>query len=120
MALAADFREIVESLPADWTDLEVDFRLDDESRYIDASVEMTLVNAKPYSEADWHWRVAVANGFGHAAAPETVLGLFERMDAAGFTGQLRLAEVREGRVEVVQMWGRPESVREEFRVRRSQ
>ena len=25
-----------------------------------------------------------------------------------------------GRVEVVQMWGRPESVREEFRVRRAQ
>ena len=29
------------------------------------------------------------------------------------------AEVREGRAEVVQMWGRPESVREEFRQRRS-
>jgi hypothetical protein len=27
--------------------------------------------------------------------------------------------MREGRSEVVQMWGRPESVREEFRERRS-
>jgi hypothetical protein len=32
---------------------------------------------------------------------------------------MRLREVREGRAEVVQMWGRPESVREEFRQRRS-
>ena len=120
MALAKDFRDILDSLPSDWTDLEVDFRLDDESRYIDASVEMSLINARPYSRADWHWRISVAQGFGHAAAPETVLALCERMDAAGFTGRLHLAEVREGRVEVVEMWGRPESVREEFRVRRSQ
>ena len=32
---------------------------------------------------------------------------------------MQLREVREGRSEVVQMWGRPESVREEFRERRS-
>jgi hypothetical protein len=32
---------------------------------------------------------------------------------------MALREVREGRAEVVQMWGRPESVREEFRERRS-
>ena len=31
-----------------------------------------------------------------------------------------LREVRSGRVEVTQMWGRPESVREEFRRRRAQ
>ena len=35
------------------------------------------------------------------------------------SGELQVAEVREGRSEVVQMWGRPESVREEFRQRRS-
>ena len=32
---------------------------------------------------------------------------------------MQVREVREGRSEVVQMWGRPESVREEFRQRRS-
>jgi len=31
-----------------------------------------------------------------------------------------LREVRTGRIEVTQMWGRPESVREEFRRRRAQ
>jgi hypothetical protein len=42
-----------------------------------------------------------------------------RLDADGVTGELALRETREGRAEVVQMWGRPESVREEFRVRRA-
>jgi hypothetical protein len=32
---------------------------------------------------------------------------------------MQLREVREGRAEVVQMWGRPESVRQEFRERRA-
>ena len=82
MALAKDFRDILDSLPSDWTDLEVDFRLDDESRYIDASVEMSLINARPYSRADWHWRISVAQGFGHAAAPETVLARWSRCGAA--------------------------------------
>jgi hypothetical protein len=45
--------------------------------------------------------------------------VLERLDGEGVVGELRMAEVREGRSEVVQMWGRPESVREEFRQRRS-
>jgi hypothetical protein len=32
---------------------------------------------------------------------------------------MRLREVREGRAEVVPTWGRPESVREDFRRRRA-
>jgi hypothetical protein len=78
------------------------------------------VNAQPYSKSDWHWCIPVAHSFGHAAAAETVEGVLEKLDSEGYTGEIRLAEVREGRVEVVQMWGRPESVREEFRTRRSQ
>jgi predicted alpha/beta hydrolase family esterase len=61
----------------------------------------------------------VAHSFGHAAAAETVGGVLAKLDEAGVRGELRVAEVREGRSEVVQMWGRPESVREEFRQRRS-
>lgn len=119
MALAQDFQEVLDSLPDDWTDLEFDLRIDDESRYIDAAVRMSFINAQPYSRADWHWRVAVAHSFGRAAAPETVRGVLEKLDAEGFAGELQMREVREGRSEVVQMWGRPESVREEFRQRRS-
>lgn len=119
MALAQDFQEVLDSLPADWTDLEFDLRIDDEDRYIDASVHLSMINAQPYSRAEWHWRVPVAQSFGKAAAPQTVRGVLTRLDDEGFTGELALREVREGRSEVVQMWGRPESVREEFRQRRS-
>ncbi len=119
MPLAADFKRILEALPPDWTDLEVDLRIDNESEYVDTAVALSEVNAQPYSHADWHWRLLVAHSFGHAAAAETVGGVLERLDEAGVNGEMRVAEVREGRSEVVQMWGRPESVREEFRQRRA-
>lgn len=119
MALADEFQEIVDSLPEDWTDLELDLRIADEERYVEAAVLLSNVNAQPYSEADWHWRLLVAHSFGHAAAAETVRGTLAQVDAAEIEGELRLREVREGRAEVVQMWGRPESVREEFRRRRN-
>ena len=119
MPLADDFQLVLDSMPPDWTDLELDLRIDDESRYVDAAVALSQVNARPYSEADWDWSLPVAHSFGHAAAAETVRGVLATLDAEGVGGEMRLREVREGRAEVVQMWGRPESVREEFRQRRS-
>ncbi|MET0305593.1 MAG: hypothetical protein ABW196_05120 [Solirubrobacterales bacterium] len=119
MSLAADFKQVLDALPPDWTDLEVDLRIDDESQYIDTAVALSQVNAQPYSEADWHWRLLVAHSFGHAAAAESVVGVLQKLDGEGVTGEMQVREVREGRSEVVQMWGRPESVREEFRQRRA-
>lgn len=119
VSLAADFQRIVDALPPDWTDLEVDLRIEDESRYIDAAVAVSQVNAQVYSRAEWHWRLLIAHSFGHAAAPETVRGVLEKLDEQGVAGEMRVAEIREGRTEVVQMWGRPESVRQEFRQRRA-
>jgi hypothetical protein len=117
--LADDFQQVLDSLPPDWTDLELDLRIEDESLYIDTAVALSQVNARPYSKAEWHWRLLVAHSFGHAAAAETVKGVLAKLDAEGVAGEMALREVREGRAEVVQMWGRPESVREEFRERRS-
>jgi hypothetical protein len=119
VALADDFQQVLDSLPSDWTDIVCDLRLADESQYVDAAVLLTQVNAQPYSEADWHFRVNVAHSFGHAAAAETVKGTFALLDGEGIAGELVVRDVREGRAEVVQMWGRPESVRREFRARRS-
>ena len=119
MALAGDFQDVLDSLPPDWTDLVLDLRIDDEDLYIDTAVALSQVNAQPYSKADWHWRIPVAHSFGHAAAAPTVKGVLGKLDESGVTGVLRLTDVREGRAEVVQMWGRPESVRDEFRQRRS-
>jgi hypothetical protein len=119
VSLATDFQEVLDAMPSDWTDLELDLRIDDESRYVDTAVALSQVNAQPYSQADWDWRLLVAHSFGHAAAAETVKGVLAKLDAEGVSGEMQLREVREGRAEVVQMWGRPESVREEFRERRS-
>ncbi len=119
MSLAADFQQVLHSMPPDWTDLELDLRIADESRYVDTAVALSQVNAQPYSKADWDWRLIVAHSFGHAAAAETVKGVLAKLDADGVSGEIQVREVREGRAEVVQMWGRPESVREEFRERRS-
>ncbi len=120
MGLAATFQQIVDSLPDDWTDLELDLRIADESRYIDAAVYLVTCNAQPYSKHDWHWRLLVAHRFGHAASAPTVHGALKLLDDAGIAGELALREARSGRVEVTQMWGRPESVRQEFRRIRSQ
>jgi hypothetical protein len=119
MPLADEFQEIVDSLPSDWTDLELDLRVD-ESRYIDAATLVLQMNAQPYSHHDWHWRILVAHQFGHAAAAPTVHGALKLLDDAGIRGELVLRDLRSGRVETVQMWGRGESVRQEFRRVRSQ
>jgi hypothetical protein len=118
MALAEDFDAVVQTLPDDWTDLELDLRIADETRYVDAAVLLSRVNAQPYSRAEWHWRINVAHRFGHAAAPETVKGVLGRLDRERIRGELRVRDAQEGRAEVVQMWGRPESVRRDFERRR--
>jgi len=120
MALADTFSEIVGSLPDDWTDLELDLRIDDERRYIDAACYLVTCNAQPYSRHDWHWRLLVAHRFGHAAAAPTVHGALKLLDDAEIAGELVVREQRAGRVEVTQMWGRPQSVRDEFKRSRAQ
>jgi hypothetical protein len=120
MALAEDFKEIVDSLPEDWTDLELDMRIADEHRYVEAALYVATCNARPYSKHDWHWRLLIAHSFGHAAAAPTVHGALRLLDQAGIEGELAVRETRSGRVEVTQMWGRPQSAREEFRRLRAQ
>jgi len=115
MSFAGTFEQIVASQPDDWTDIEFDLRIAEESRYVDAAVYLTTCGATPYSKHDWHWRVAVAHHFGHAASAPTVHGALGLLDAAGIEGEIAVRETRAGRAEVTQMWGRPYSVREEQR-----
>jgi hypothetical protein len=119
MGLAEDFQEILDVLPSDWTDLELDVRVD-ESQYLDAATLMVTCNAQPYSNHDWHWRVLCAHQFGHAAASSAVHASLHHLDQAGIRGEIALREVRVGRVEVTHEWGRPESVNREFRRLRAQ
>ena len=120
MTLADTFQAIIDELPDDWTDLEFDLRIADERRYVDAAVMLVTCNAQPYSKAEWHWRVIVAHRFGHAAAVPAVHLALKLLDDAGIDGELAVREVRSGRVEITQMWGRPESVRREFTHLRAQ
>src|SRR4051794_25304624 len=120
MALADTFQQIVDSLPDDWTDLRLDVRIFDEDENMAAALFMVTCNAQPYSKHDWHWRVLVAHRFGHAAAPEAVHTALKLVDEAGIDGKIALLGVRSGRTEMVPTWGRPESVRQEFRRIRAQ
>ena len=120
MALAEDFQRVVEALPPDWTGLELDLRIADEDRYIEAATLLSQINAMPYSRHDWHWRLRDANRFGHAAAAQTVRGTLALLDNIDIEGELVARDARSGRVEVREMWGRPESVRQEFARRRAQ
>jgi hypothetical protein len=119
MPLADTYQEIVDSLPSDWTDLELDLRVQ-EDRYVDAAVLLVTCNAQPYTRHDWHWRLIVAHHFGHAAAPEVVHGTLKLLDDADIPGELVFRDVRAGRAEIVQDWGRGESFRQEFRRLRAQ
>ncbi|HWE10098.1 MAG TPA: hypothetical protein VG325_12125 [Solirubrobacteraceae bacterium] len=115
MPLVHDFEEITSTLPDDWTDLEFDLRIFDETRYVDAAIMLVSCNAQPQSRSDWHWHVMVAHRFGNAASvPAVQLGL-HLLDDAGIDGELALREVRTGRAQVFNGWGRTESVRREYR-----
>ncbi len=114
------FERIVRSLPEDWTDLELELRIADERRYVDAAVLLVTCNAQPNSRSDWHWRIIVAHRFGHAAAAPVVRAALKLLDDAGIEGEMAVRELRTGRVEVTEMWGRTESVRRDFKRLRAQ
>ncbi|HEV2975523.1 MAG TPA: hypothetical protein VGX69_11115 [Solirubrobacteraceae bacterium] len=115
MGLADTFQRTVDALPDDWTDLELDLRIADEARYVEAALYLATCNARPYSKYDWHWRLLVAHRFGHAASAPTVHGTLALLDEAGIDGELAVRETRSGRAEIAPGWGRPQSAREEFR-----
>ena len=115
MPLATAFEEIIDQLPDDWTDLELDLRIADETRYVDAAVFLVVANAQPYSKHEWHWRLLVAHRFGHAASTAAVHMALGLLDQAGIEGELVLTHVRQGHAPVVPVWGRPQSLRDELR-----
>src|SRR5438445_3836070 len=94
ITLAGTFQRIVDSLPDDWTDLELDLRIADESRYVEAAVYLVTCNAQPYSRYDWHWHLLVAHRFGHAASAQTVRGTLRLLDEAGIEGDLVVRQTR--------------------------
>ena len=84
-ALADTFTEIVDSLPDDWTHLDIDLRIEDERRYIDAALYLVMINAQNYTRhpEGFHWRIICAHRFGHAAAAPAVHGTLRRRARSG-------------------------------------
>ena len=116
MGLADDFQKIVDSLPDDWTDLELDLRIADESRYVEAAVY--LVDLQRAALLPPRLALAAARRpplrarrLGSDRARHAALCSTKR----GSRASSPCASVRSGRAEVMQMWGRPQSAREEFR-----
>jgi hypothetical protein len=118
--LADEFEAIVDSLPPDWTHVQFDLRIEEEDRYVELAPIVAQVNPWPLSKSDYHWRFNTMRSFGHAAAPETVKGTLATLDELGIHGEIAVREVRSGRVPIEPGWGRPESVRQEFRRRFAQ
>src|SRR5215218_3942130 len=105
MSLADTFEEIVDSLPDDWTDLELDLRIFDETRYVDAAVYLVTCNAQPYSRHDWHFRLLVAHRFGHAASKPATHAALKLLDQAQIPGEMVVRQVRIGRAPPEPQWG---------------
>src|ERR1700753_641531 len=120
MSLADTFNAMIAPPPDAWTDLELDVRIFDETRYVDAAIVVVTCNGQPYSHSDWHWRLVVAHRFGVAASVPAVHLALKLLDEGGIDGEIALREVRTGRAEVVEMWGRTETVRQEFKKLRAQ
>ena len=83
---------MLDALPSDWTDLELDLRIDDES-----ALHRHRGRPQPGQRAAL-LRVGLglapagrAQDFGHAAAAETVLGVLAKLDEAGVAGELAVA-----------------------------
>ena len=47
MGLADSFQGLLDSLPDDWTDLEIDLRISDEERYVDTAVLLPRSTPSP-------------------------------------------------------------------------
>ena len=120
MGLADTFTELVESLPDDWSHLTLYLKIRDVRRYIETANFLVTCNAQPLSRHEHHFRIIVAHRFGHAAAAPVVQGTLRLLDEAGIEAELTMRDVREGRHEITQGWGRPESARRAFRELRAQ
>ena len=121
MALAEDFQGVLDTLPPDWTQLELDLRIADEDRYVEAATllvhdQRDALLASTTGTGACGWRTSSAT----PPRRRRSRGTLALLDDNGIEGELAVREARSGRVEVVQMWGRPESVRQEFRRRRDQ
>jgi hypothetical protein len=120
MALADTFKQILDSLPDDWAFMDIDVRIFDETRYIEAATYMVQVNPQPTPSTTGTGTSTSRTATATAPRPRRCTGRSRCSTRRASQGELKVRNVRVGRAEVEPMWGRPESVRQEFRKIRAQ
>jgi hypothetical protein len=80
------------SLPADWSDLYAEVRLDSTDYVERAALMMAPLNPAAF-EGVGTLRFRCAQHFGYGTSPEMTARCFERCDAEGITGQLAVLHV---------------------------
>ena len=122
MALAETFKQVVDSLPDDWTDLELDLRIHDERRYIDAAVYLTACQRAELLPPPRGLALAADRGAplrprrGARGGPGRHWGCSTTPASPASWARVRARGAGRGRP----WWGRPESVRRDFRRLRAQ
>ena len=97
MAMADTFSEMVDSLPDDWTDLELDLRISDEERYIEAATYLVHVQ-RPAVLASTTGTGGSSSRIASATPPPRPASTARcaLLDEAGIDGELAVRETRIG------------------------
>jgi len=90
--LATAWDDLVESLPADWSDLLCVVELRSTDDLPPAALAVAPLNPSRHGDTP-SLRFRVARRFGYGAAPEMARRCLARLDEAGIPGELRLVEV---------------------------
>ena len=103
MAVADDFQAVLDTPPPDWTQLELDLRIWDETATSTWPL-LVQINAMPYSQHDWHWRLrARASSARRRRADRARHAGADRRP--GHRGRAGAARGAQRGAEVTQMWG---------------
>jgi hypothetical protein len=87
--LTAAWDAAVAGLPPDWSDVYAEVELTSSDHLERAALLMAPANPARYSGRPG-FRFRCARSFGYGAAPEMVRRCFERLDAAGIRGEVRI------------------------------
>jgi hypothetical protein len=87
--LAGAWASAVDSLPSDWSDVYAELDLMSTDHLERAALLTAPLNPARFDERPG-FRFRVARTFGYGAAPEMARRCFERLDAAGIRGEVRI------------------------------
>ena len=88
-SLAAEWQRQLTGLPADWSDLYCEVRLDSTDFLEPAALLLSPLNPARYG-GPTGYRFRCARTFGYGTAPEMVARCFERCDDEGITGDVEV------------------------------